>query len=90
MPICAAATMNGSDVAWSSPIATAARPPRLRTWSSAGRPRITSRASRKTGTCISADGFSSSPRLRPPLPHGNNAVAVETGGATDQVDAVIP
>ena len=61
IPIWMAATMNGSDVACSSATASgrpAAERPQLE---QRGRPRITSSASRKTGTRSSADGLVEQP-----------------------------
>src|SRR5215472_6954593 len=60
-PICVAVTMNGSEVACSSPRARVGLVPLARRPSSAGRPRTVSSASRNSGTLTSADGLCSSP-----------------------------
>src|SRR5436190_1256702 len=60
MPIWVAATMNGSDVAWRRPAATALRVPTSGRYTMAGSARTKSNAARKTGTRASVDGSSSS------------------------------
>src|SRR6185312_11060978 len=60
-PIWVAVTMNGSDVACSSPTAIVGLVPFARRPSSAGRPRTARSASRNSGTRASADGLCSSP-----------------------------
>ena len=54
IPIAAAATMNGSDVAWRIPAIAARCPPTSCLYRSAGTPRTASSAARKIGTITSA------------------------------------